>query len=997
MVFAHSLAPEDHASHIPLTCVYAQAINALLSPTSTDTDTDRLSTPSPIRFEQGTVRNITTLIAWPLSRFDVVADEIELVFRVAGPTGSSRPPASASPSGSSRQNPPPGSQQKGHSSDHTEEEPLSESHVSLAIAHDFVSHELLPFEDAELRASLHLSPSQSIDLPGAFSGTPRVTGRPAAQDNAHVEDAEATMLAGVIEKLLGRLGVTAQGLRVRLLWSSSAGAGGEAQPTDHELELRVERIEFRGGDVAEDAQADSARPLLPTKRITVSPAKLYLHTRTARRLEASFSASQTSPERWRASAMSSSSSSASSASSSSEDEQDLLAMSQSVADLRTSVQSSGTSSRVDLFASATSQVFEPVIEQPDEEDHARPDSPFVDPDAKPRPRAPLPSVDDARVELLASIGVAEPMVVELSSRAATAASGVDDGAGVHIAGRLGDVIAVGIRPEHLRVLSDLANQFSTPTDRHAPSTTRPAPAHRSRAGTELSVFLPVIRVVVGSRYDSPIPDTFWNRTSAPVAIPHLRLCLEEIVLLVQPGHAAGFELSTKAVTATEVCVGDDGSLRVLPILVNDPNLCAPTLQAWPETDILSTDWVVNPQQQYGKDWRLLARVVADERKPTKSRPATGSAEENPTTAAGFQPAIRYRQTPRGAARLDLQSLHVFFDLAIFTRLDDLVHAVASGDEGSSTASRKQTTPPPRPESRHSATGERAGTQPAAITCPLLRISVRCPAPAPMRDAAQDDHLVRGGHLVLDMRAIEVTSRVGAQSVQAGDVRAYLAAGRASRARVFLAVSTLEGDGGSRAAYRPTLKFSSTDLGVSQPPRCDLDLPLLRVSLDKAIFDSIQLLADDLSQYVAKEVSCKDLRSDAQWSSNNKMIGSRFFGTKSYLHPKRRARGASWRGHESETDSIDSTATMTADDIRLAEPRAGQARGTDTAVRTTLLYQVTVTDGKATRSPSGRGKDVDVHRTCSTARLCSCACRGSCRHRLCSPSAPSQIGRFEPQC
>ncbi|GAA5872746.1 hypothetical protein JCM3774_005049 [Rhodotorula dairenensis] len=915
------------------------AINALLSPTS-DTDTDLSSTTSPIRFEKGTVTSITTLLAWPLSRFDIVADEIELVFRVVDPTGSC-PPDHTSHSSSNRQahsDP----RQSGGDSDCWKEDPLAESHVSLAIAHDFVSHELRPSEDAELRASLHLSPSHSVDLPGAFGGTPRVANGPPAGEDTHIEDAEATMLAGVIEKLLGRLGVTAQNLRIRLVWSSSAALDGETRPTAHELELRVERLEFRGGGVADESGTDATRPLSHTKRITILPTKLYLHTRTSKRPTGPFQASQPLPRRRRTSAVSSDSSCASSTSSSSEDEHDLLAMSQSVADLRASVQTSVTSSRADLFASARSHVFESVIEQPEEEEHERPDSPFVDPDASTRPRTSPVAANHARGELLASFGVAEPVVVEMSSRAARRVPGTECGAGLLVDGRLGDVVAVGIRPEHFRVFFNLVNQVTAPNGRPSPRATGPAANRRSRAGAELAVALPAFRVVLASRYETPIPETFWNRTSAPLAIPHLRLSLEQISLSGRPQHGDGVELSAKAFAVTEVGVLEDGSLRVLPILVNDPGLSAPVLHAWPEIEVLSTDWVTRPQQQYGKDWRILARVFAEERKATKSRPSPGSAEEMPQP--DIRPAIRYRQAPHDASRLDLQSLHVFLDFAICTRLDDLIHAVKSSDEGSSRAGENTTAPTPRPVSRDPAAIGQEAAPSVAVTCPLLRIEVRCPAPGSLRDAAQDEDLVRGGRLVLDLCDLDVTATEGAQTVQMRDVRTYLASAQATRARVFLAASTMQGDEEDQATYRPTFKFSSSaGQGSSQPPRCDLDLPLLRASFDKGTFDSLQLLADDVNQFIAKEFSITNSGPDAQWSGGNKMIGSRFFGTKSYMHPKRRGRGTSWRGHESETDSVDSTATMTADDTRSAEPLLGQPADTGTEVRTTLLCQTTVTD------------------------------------------------------
>ena len=923
-----------------------QAINSLLSPTSSDTDASPYA--SPIRFEKGTVKSITTLSAWPLSRFDIVADEIELVFRIASPP-------TATPTAACDSSPRPHPRSEEHAGEHSKEDDiLAESHVSLAIAHDFVSHELLPSEDAELRASLHLSPSshsQSVNLPGGFGGGARDASGPEAVGDSHVEEVEATMLAGVIEKLLARLGVTAHNLRIRLLWSSSASSDPHPLETtsEHELELCVKRIDFRGG-VDEETQSSAQCPSTIAKRITIAPAKLYLHSRSPQ--EASFRPSQEAYRRRPSRSASSRSSSSTSSASSSEDEHDILAMSQSVADLRMSTQSSGTASENDLFASATSHVFESVVEEPEEEDNDdAPDSPFVDPDAPARSTA-LPSAEPpARAELLAMFGAVEPIVFELSSQTPEAKTTARTGA--QITGRLGDAFSVALRPEHLRLFLTLADQMSAagtpPASGASPSsvTTTPAPSRRSCAGAQVSIVLPSLRVVLANRYGTPIPESFWSRSStANLAIPHLRLSVDQITVWGQQAARSGIELTDKAVTITEAVMLEDGNLRVSPILVSDTGLSTPKLRAWPDLDILSTDWVVTSHQQYGKDWRLLPRVVAEERKSTKSRPISGDSPESPETYTP-QSIIRCRLGGHEGSHVDLPALHVFFDATILTRLDDLLDAVTRDGP----TSPERTIPTQRPVSQNRAAPPQAlqdGRRPIQITCPLLRIELRCPAPQHLRDAAGDDDLLRGGRVVLDLCEVDVALAPEAQKVQTRELRAFVVPVQTSRGQLFLAISTLEGDGSDQGAYRPSLAFSpSTAQGNAiQPPRLDINLPLVHVSLDKRTFDSLQLLADNITQYLAKEVSLAESESAAQWSSNNKMIGSRFFGTKSYMHPKHRTRGTAVHGHESETDSTASTVTMTAD-----EPRTGGTRANDESAdlasmaRTTLLSRIIITDGK----------------------------------------------------
>lgn len=863
------------------------------------------------------------------------------MFRIASPPTATPAPAYDS---SPRPHPP---RSEEHVGEHSKDDDiLAESHVSLAIAHDFVSHELLPSEDAELRASLHLSPSshsQSVNLPGAFGGAARDASGPEAVGDSHVEEVEATMLAGVIEKLLARLGVTAHNLRIRLLWSSSASSDPHPLETtsEHELELCVERIDFRGG-VDEETQSSAQRPSTITKRITIAPAKLYLHSRSPQ--EASSRPSRSASSR---------SSSSTSSASSSEDEHDILAMSQSVADLRMSTQSSGTASGNDLFASATSHVFESVVEEPEEEDDddGRPDSPFVDPDAPARSTA-LPSAEpQARAELLAMFGAVEPIVFELSSQTPEAKTTARTG--VQITGRLGDAFSVALRPEHLRLFLTLADQMSaagTPpaSGAYASSvTTTPAPSRRGRAGVQVSIVLPSLRVVLANRYGTPIPESFWSRSStANLAIPHLRLSVDQITVWGQQAARSGIELTAKAVTITEAVMLEDGNLRVSPILVSDTGLSTPKLRAWPDLDILSTDWVVTPHQQYGKDWRLLPRVVAEERKSTKSHPISGDSAE-PSQAETPQSMIRCRLGGHDGSQLDLPALHVFFDATILTRLDDLLDAVTRDGP----TSPERTIPTQRPVSQNRAAPPQAlqdGRRPIQITCPLLRIELRCPAPQHLRDAAGDDDLLRGGRVVLDLCEVDVALAPEAPKVQTREMRAFVVPAQTSRGQVFLAVSTLEGDGGDQGAYRPSLAFSPSPAqgNATQPPRLDINLPLVRVSLDKRTFDSLQLLADDITQYLAKEVSPAESESAAQWSSNNKMIGSRFFGTKSYMHPKHRTRATAVHGHESETDSTASTVTMTADEPRSGGTRAnGESADLASMARTTLLSRLIITDGK----------------------------------------------------
>lgn len=67
---------------------------------------------------------------------------------------------------------------------------------------------------------------------------------------------------------------------------------------------------------------------------------------------------------------------------------------------------------------------------------------------------------------------------------------------------------------------------------------------------------------------------------------------------------------------------------------------------------------------------------------------------------------------------------------------------------------------------------------------------------------------------------------------------------------------------------------------------DVALPLLRVSLDKVALDSLQLFADDLTQWSAAVADGLERSSDSfDRTPDAKMIGSRFFSAKTYSRPR----------------------------------------------------------------------------------------------------------------
>ena len=119
-----------------------------------------------------------------------------------------------------------------------------------------------------------------------------------------------------------------------------------------------------------------------------------------------------------------------------------------------------------------------------------------------------------------------------------------------------------------------------------------------------------------------------------------------------------------------------------------------------------------------------------------------------------QSIIRCRLGGHDGSHVDLPALHVFFDATILTRLNGLLDAVAHDGRSSS----ERTIPTQQPVSRNRAAPPQApqdDRRPVGITCPLLRVEARCPAPRHLRDAVGDDDLLRGGRVVLDLSLIHI--------------------------------------------------------------------------------------------------------------------------------------------------------------------------------------------------------------------------------------------------
>jgi len=809
----------------------------------------------------------------------------------------------------------------------------------MSIAHSFVSHELRPDEDAELRASLHLSPSASsasFDLPGAFGGARRDPAADAGEDDA--EMVETTVMARWVERVLARLEVRVSRVRVRLVWDAqdgeTGGGGGE-----HEAEVRIDEVLGRGdaGDVA------------GTRSLEVTPPRVYLRSAppppgTPRAV------AQHEPE------------SAGYASGSSEEsddsagENDLLAMSQSIADLRTSFHSAASSSARDMFHSAAGG-FSTVDEGDDDEE----DDPFQNPDggtpdvfetpqSSPhrRDETPLPTeptstrgvVDDWH--LVVSLGPPpstssspEPRLAFFLTTALPPTSSSDQAPRrrptTTLHAELSQPWTVALHPAHLPALGALVAQLAPPPASSASSPAeRPPVAKPGATSLHIDLALRAVNLVLLLPAPGTAPDSalraLWAAGPDPLAgpspslkVPHVRLRLDDLAFRSSPSSpSAAPEITLRHLSFLETHA-HQSTWRTVPLLVDDAGLPRTLSAGTGGAAVESVDWLRPEQALYGKDWRVLP--ARKRRVYPAPQPATSAPEDE---AREPEPAVRLRLGARGGpTEVRLAPVHAFIDAGALGRLGPLVDAIVDALPPSSSAPS-----PTKPEPQHGRLDNlpQASALPPSLTfhVPLLRLDIRVPAPRRHRLSAGDPLALRGGRLVLDL--LEGTASFGgdATHVRAGRLAGYFAspAPGTTSASEFLRVAPLADE---PEAVPPALTLSNSASGA---PLVELAVPLVHVTLDKPTWDGLQLVADDAGQFVEELRRAADEDGeedeDDERGGRERLIGSRYFGA-----------GA---GRASETESAASVATVRGG----REERAGQG-GTGTSLR------ALVTDGASSRS------------------------------------------------
>ncbi|GAA5909588.1 hypothetical protein JCM6882_003464 [Rhodosporidiobolus microsporus] len=1013
--------------------VDAQAINTLLSPSS---DTDEPAPPPPIELVSGRLSSVTANIGYPslsLSAFggdaklDLEVDGVELVFQVrdavddAGadeekdepPHEEKRPrpgkgrqrtmsEASTSSSFSTSST---STSTSTHTSSPSHAHPPSAHALSLSLAHSFLSSAALsPAEESQLRESLHLPPappsasaSASIDLPGAFGGA-RPAGQPEqAQQEEQVEEVEAGLLATVVERILARLSVKVKRVSVRVLWEGKAGVDG--RKGEYELRLEVDEVGYRGaGAAAPASEGGVTASAVGSKTLSVSPPRVYLKSPTSPAPPAASptpsppSSPQKAPHPALIRSPPSSDSSSSSSSEDSGDESDLLAMSQSIADLRTSTASltlstHSTRSRASLSASAaessvagstmfrSAREFESVLEEAEEDEREQEQDPFHDPDGggegeedddafetpqgspvqrmselpqrasspspggaepstaeqstTPHQQQPQPAEHEDKGVLILCLGspaaTAFPLVFTFSapppsSSSTTATTGTASTSSKPLlSANLSQGWVLALSALQVGALLDLAGRFSSASsatpELHAAGT---GSSGVGALGVQVAMRLSGVDVVVAySPTSLPVAfnDRFWSAPSsvAPDA-PHVRLRLTDLGFSTSPSPSRSdvvdFSIGSLSLTETS------SAKRTLPLLLSDPNLLRTVDSSTDEAE--AVDWVQLAAGgagavESGERWTREGRFVGG--KGRKSRKGRGEEKEK----APEGPAVRVCLSLSGTGGVDVQlsPSHAFLDVTVLERMQALVKALSLPPSRPSRGSASQPARTPRPLTRtplrrdilddlELLASPSSGTSSSGITltCPLFRLSLRCPAPPSF--APPDNLALRSGRLLIDLSHLSLTlpSSTSASSMRATieDLSLRFAPLSSPRARLLARVAPLVPRTHDTGAALPSLTFSP-----GPAPEIALSVPLVHVQMDKPLLDGVQLLADDLGQFFAASATAssgsgrggEDESSFERGGECEKLLGSRYFA-------KSAGGGRRWDGGEAEMEGSAAT-------------------------------------------------------------------------------------------
>lgn len=732
----------------------------------------------PIKFEEGSIGSVSAQVSWPLSlssTFSVDVEDISLVLRLESRQSLADSISTLSESVTSRDPSEISNEERDASTS------LADSLISIAVASEFVKEELDPVEDAALRESLHLGDSSigELPVPGAFgydAARPSLSRRQSEEDDA----AEVTVLANLIDRILSRLSIRVGKITLRLVM-----AGEEPEEEETIVELVIDSVVY----ATDPAEAQTTVNLSTPRRI-ISIASPTIRIRMP-------APTRPGPGLRRSSSDSSASTNSSTTSSEDEDSTALddLAMSQSVADLRTSFVSarSGVES---MYASArSSRAAKPEVSNSRVYD--QPQSPFVDPD-----KEDAVSEQEDRFEhwqTVVSFGF-DPLHVELG----TSSSNINEDGSTRprrapelsIKADINGPLTVLLLPPQLKELLRVFDVLATsPVAPGLPKSNAPA-GRKASPPFSIATSLKTVNIVFA--YDvaaTPTPEdlaVFWAHPStASLSMNALRLRLDGIDALCtrSRGEQSVIKSSVRSLTITETTqLG--GELRTLPVIVGDPNLdkqyelTGSAAGQLPTFD--SADWLLDRAME-GRGWRVKPRAKV-RTGGLRSTSPTGLGPACPSISVSLQGSNSESQyiisvgsdrlADISTASIELSPHQVFVDVGLVERLLPLVVMLAefAGTDHAVTSRRLRkssdaTTPhalSPRPATPLSPrrilddlSSEPKPTESEAsalhVSCPMLRIALRCPPPRPAAGYDTDSmpSAVRSAIMVLDLHDVAV--------------------------------------------------------------------------------------------------------------------------------------------------------------------------------------------------------------------------------------------------
>lgn len=309
--------------------------------------------------------------------------------------------------------------------------------------------------------------------------------------------------------------------------------------------------------------------------------------------------------------------------------------------------------------------------------------------------------------------------------------------------------------------------------------------------------------------------------------------------------------------------------------------------------------------------------------------------------------------------INIQPVHLFLDLTLIERLQPFIEFIATSLESSSESnslSATQTlpsTPKARPTTQinqklsgisapnqriladlsfdSSSCPQKEALPSLVVNCLFLRIEIRCPPPDTERNSRRSSKLiweeVRSGIAIIDIvntrinksgehtrGLLEIEHHQEFIDINWESVTAYLLPVNTTQAIPFLSISALPSDPTDSmlnlSEMKPSIKISSIPstsdltnsrnnlkLDTSTPQfitNVGCDIPLLRISLGKSILDSLQFFIDDLTQFTSRTFG-ENHDYEGTDRNGSRIVGSRYFGTKSFYRSSRRLGSESEEG------------------------------------------------------------------------------------------------------